>query len=168
MLPADSELYHASGAGLGYDGLNRMTNFSRGVLSSSSGSVLDTIASPSHSQSWALDAVGNQTRVVTDGVTQSKAHNQQNQTTSVSTPGASSTLAYDGNGSTTADEQGRHETYDAWGDLVSVAGPTGSVIESYRYDALGRRIVVRRRDRRRRTCTTPPPGKCWKNAKATW
>ena len=41
------ELYHASGAGNGYDGLNQLTNFSRGVLSQSqNGTMLDTIASP--------------------------------------------------------------------------------------------------------------------------
>ena len=59
------ELYHASGAGNGYNGLNQLTNFSRGVLSQS-GTMLDTIASPSHSQSYTMDAQGNFTNVTTE------------------------------------------------------------------------------------------------------
>jgi hypothetical protein len=51
------ELYHVSGAGNGYDGLNQLVAFSRGVLTAS-GSTLDTISSPSHSQSWRFDALG--------------------------------------------------------------------------------------------------------------
>jgi hypothetical protein len=35
--PAFGELYHASGAGLGYNNLNQMTDFARGVLSASGG-----------------------------------------------------------------------------------------------------------------------------------
>jgi hypothetical protein len=46
------EVYHASGAGFGYDNFNQLTAFSRGTLSASqSGGPLDTIAGPSHSQS---------------------------------------------------------------------------------------------------------------------
>ncbi len=61
------ELYHANGSGNGYDNLNRLTNFARGVLSAS-GSTLDTITSPSHSQSWSLDALGNCDRQKGSGV----------------------------------------------------------------------------------------------------
>src|SRR5437764_1497930 len=85
------ELYHKSGAGQGYDGLNQLLAFSRGQLSASvAGGPLDTITSPSHTQSWldangnpTLDAVGNWTSVTTDGVTQTRTHNQQNEITSI-------------------------------------------------------------------------------------
>jgi hypothetical protein len=91
---ADSELYHANGTTPGYDDLNRLTAFARGTLSASvTDSTLDTISSPATTQSWALDAVGNQTAVTTDGTTQSKSQNAQNQTTSVGGSG----LAYDAN-----------------------------------------------------------------------
>jgi hypothetical protein len=47
---AFGELYHASGAGNGYDQLNQLTAFSRRTLSASggTGTPLDSIASPSH------------------------------------------------------------------------------------------------------------------------
>ena len=50
-----SELYHANGSGNGYDQLNQLTNYARGTLNGSN----DTITTPSHSQSWAFDALGN-------------------------------------------------------------------------------------------------------------
>jgi hypothetical protein len=51
MNTSFGELYHPSGSSGSYDGLNQLTAFSRGVLSQS-GSMLDTISSPSHSQSY--------------------------------------------------------------------------------------------------------------------
>jgi RHS repeat-associated protein len=139
VTTADSELYHANGATPGYDGLNRLTTFSRGTLSAS-GSTLDTISSDSASttQSWTLDTLGNQQAVTTNGATQSKTQNAQNQTTSVGGAG----LTYDANGATTTDEQGRHWKYDAWGDPVSVNDASGNPIETDGFDALGRRITV--------------------------
>src|SRR5262249_36579957 len=54
------ELHHANGATAGYDLLNQLTDFRRGVLSdSNSDGVPDTVATVSRSQSWALDAEGN-------------------------------------------------------------------------------------------------------------
>ncbi len=59
-----SELYHANGSVNGYDPLNRLTSFTRGVLSNSvSGGPPDSVSFPAalagHSQSWSLDALGN-------------------------------------------------------------------------------------------------------------
>jgi len=143
VLTADSELYHANGASGGYDGLNRLTTFARGTLSTSSGGVmLDTISSPSTTQSWDLDALGNQLSVTTNGTTQTKDQNGQNQTTSVTTGGTTNDLTYDANGATTTDEDGRHWTYDAWGDPVTVTNSSGTLIETDAFDALGRRISV--------------------------
>jgi hypothetical protein len=49
------ELYHVSGSANGYDNLNQLIGFARGVLSQS-GSQLDTISNPSTTESWSLDA----------------------------------------------------------------------------------------------------------------
>jgi RHS repeat-associated protein len=129
------ELYHASGAGNGYDNLNQIQAFSRGVLSAS-GSVLDTISSPTHSQSWTYDALGNMSTVTTDSVPQARTFNQQNE---VLTAGTNS-LAFDSNGNTTTDDQGHNLIYDAWNRLVQVKSGT-NVLATYTYDALGHRVV---------------------------
>jgi hypothetical protein len=59
---ADSELYHANGAGesTSYDSLNRLTSFRRGTLSASggTGTPLDTVTTASATDNWTLDALG--------------------------------------------------------------------------------------------------------------
>jgi RHS repeat-associated protein len=135
---AFSELYHASGAGNGYDPLNQLVAFSRGTLSASptGGGVLDTVASPSHSQSWTLDVLGNWASLTTDGTTQTRTHNQQNEVTGV----GSNTLTFDNNGNLTTDETGKTMIYDAWNRLVQGKAPGGAILSSYGYDGLGRRV----------------------------
>ena len=128
VSPAFGELYHASGAGNGYDGLNQLTGFSRGVLSDTNADgVPDTVASPGHSQSWSLDALGNFSGVTTDGTTQTRTHNQQNEITSISGSGA---VSYDADGNLTADGSGKAFAYDAWNRLVRVTSG-GSTIAAY-------------------------------------
>jgi hypothetical protein len=73
---AFGELYHASCAGLGYNNLNQMTDFARGVLSSSGGGVLDTVASPTRTQDWSLDPLGNWASLTTNGTAQTRTTNQ--------------------------------------------------------------------------------------------
>jgi RHS repeat-associated protein len=134
---AFGELFHANGASNGYDSLNQLTAFARGTLSASvSGGVLDTVSSPSHSQSWSFDALGNWSSVTTDGTGQSRTYNQQNEVTAT----GSATLAFDGNGNTTTDDAGRALAYDAWNRLVQVKSGS-TVLASFAYDALGRRVV---------------------------
>src|SRR5262249_39014392 len=134
---AFGELYHASGSGNGYDGLHQLTAFSRGVLSSSGGnSILDMIAAPSHSQSYNMDGLGNFTSITTDGTPVTRTNNQQNETTAV----GSASLGYDKNGNTTTDDLGHTLTWDAWNRLVTIKSGT-TVLQTYAYDALGRRIV---------------------------
>jgi len=143
------ELYHKSGAGQGYDGLNQLLAFARGQLSASvAGGPLDTITSPSHTQSWldangnpTLDALGNWTGVTTDGVTQTRTANQQNEITSIS---GQTTPGYDGDGNTTKDQAGDTLVYDAWNELVQVKNGNNTVLAAYGYDALGRRITETR------------------------
>jgi RHS repeat-associated protein len=136
---AFGELYHASGAGNGYDGLNQLSAFSRGTLTASggAGTPLDTIAAPAHSQSWTLDALGNWASVTTDGTTQTRTANQQNGITAVS---GQTTPGYDSDGNLTTDEQNRTLVYDAWGRLVQVKNSAGQTLAAYAYDALGRRL----------------------------
>jgi len=130
------ELYHANGSSNGYDNLNRLTNFARGVLSAS-GSTLDTISSPSTTESWSLDALGNWSSVTLNGTAQNRTANQQNEITSISgltTPG------YDLNGNTTTDQAGNTFVYDAWNRLIAEKSGSSTLV-SFSYDALGREII---------------------------
>jgi RHS repeat-associated protein len=134
---AFGELYHTSGAGNGYDGLNQLSAFTRGVLSASQqGGPLDTVSSPSTTESWNYDAVGNWSSVTLNSNTTNRTHNQQNEVTAV----GSSNLAFDKNGNTTTDDQGHTLTYDAWNRLVTVKNGS-TTLEAYSYDGLGRRVT---------------------------
>ena len=138
------ELYHASGAGNGYDVLNQMTDFARGTLSSSNppNGPLDTIATPSITKNWNLDIVGNWNSVCTNptgtncsgGTLQSRTHNKQNEVTQV----GSAAPQFDNNGNTITDDNGNQLTFDAWNRLATVT-VTGIGTISYKYDALNRR-----------------------------
>jgi RHS repeat-associated protein len=135
---AFGELYHASGAGNGYDGLNQLSGFLRGVLSASQqNGPLDTITSPSTTENWSPDALGNFSSITTNGTTQTRTANQQNEITSI---GGATTPTYGTNGNLTTDELGQTYKYDAWNRLVQVKNSSGTVIASYAYDGLGRRI----------------------------
>ncbi len=125
---AMSELYS-------YDKLGQLSSFQRGTLNASKNGISGT---PSRSQSWTPDALGNFTTVTTNGTAQSRTANQQNEYTSIS---GSGTVSYDANGNTTADGTGNTYVYDAWNRLVSVQN-NGTTIASYHYDGLGRLIQV--------------------------
>jgi RHS repeat-associated protein len=132
------ELYHQSGAGYGYDALNQLTAFSRGVLSASQqNGPLDTVAAPVHSQSWTLDVMGNWSQFNSDSTSQTRGANRQNEITSIS---GQTTPTYDNNGNTTKDNSGRQFVYDAWNRIVKVKDQNGVLLGNYAYDALGRRI----------------------------
>jgi RHS repeat-associated protein len=107
--------------------------FARGTLNGSH----DTISSPSHSITWSLDALGNFSSTTTDGGSPvSNSFNKQNEETAA----GSSNLAYDSNGNLTTDDQGHTLVWDAWNRLVAVKNG-GTTLVSYKYDALGRKIV---------------------------
>ena len=128
---AMSELY-------GYDNLNQLTDFARGVLSdANSDGMLDSVASPSRTQTWSLDSLGNWSSLTINSTSQSRTHNAQNQVTGV----GSTSLSYDANGRMTTDESGRIFVYDAWNRLAAVRNTANSPIVGYSYDALGRRII---------------------------
>ena len=75
---------------------------------------------------------------MTDSTTQSRTTNLANEQTGI----GSLTLTYDNNGNTITDDQGHTLVYNAWNQLVEVKNSSGSLIESYTYDALGDRITM--------------------------
>ncbi len=123
---AMSELYQ-------YDNLQQLTSFARGTLNSGHTGIVGT---PSRSQSWSPDALGNFTSVTTNGTAQTRTANQQNEYTSIS---GSGTLSYDADGNLTADGAGNTYVYDAWNRLVAVKNGS-TTVASYVYDGLNLRI----------------------------
>jgi RHS repeat-associated protein len=102
-----------------YDNLNQLIGFSRG----------------SHTRSWDYDAQGNWQSVTTNGNTQTRSHNAQNEITGIS---GAVTPTYDANGNLTRDETGRQFVYNAWNRLVEVKDSGGNTLKSYAYDGLHR------------------------------
>ena len=143
VAPAQSELYHANSIAAGdnntaYDGLGQLTAFARGTLSASgkNGTVPDTVSTPSRTQSWNLDTLGNWSSLSTNSTTTNRTFNAQNQTATVNGvagPG------YDSNGNTTSDV-GQTFVFDAWNHLVAVKN-AGVTVAAYSYDALARRLT---------------------------
>ena len=66
-----------------------------------------------------------------------RAFNAQNQ---LITDG-SATLAFDADGNTTVDDQGRTLIFDAWNRLIGVNSTAGTLIASYSFDGTGRRVT---------------------------
>jgi RHS repeat-associated protein len=132
-----SELYHANGSANGYDQFNQISAFAVGTLSASggTGTPLDTIATPSTSESWSLDALGNWSSQTINGTRTSRTTNLQNEQTAV----GSASLTYDKNGNTTVDNLGHTLVYDAWNRLVAVKNG-GTTLAAYAFDGMGRRI----------------------------
>jgi RHS repeat-associated protein len=114
-----------------YDNIYRLTSYKVGTLSG------NTVPSPTTQSSWNLDPVGNWNSKTTDGATETRSHNNANEISAIN----STNLTHDPNGNLTADLTQAY-TYDEDNRLVqvSVLGSPSSVLGSYSYDALGRRI----------------------------
>jgi RHS repeat-associated protein len=125
---AMSELYT-------YDNVNQLSTFARGTLNSTKTGITGT---PSATQSWSPDALGNFNNVTTNGTQQTRTANQQNEITSIS---GQSNPAYDANGNMTADGTGNTYVYDAWNRLVAVKNGSNT-LASYSYDGLNRQISI--------------------------
>jgi RHS repeat-associated protein len=134
VLYRDNNQNSAFGELYTYDGLNQLSTFQRGTLNSTKTGL---IGSPSRSQSWTPDALGNFTSVTSDGNVQTRTSNMQNELTGM----GSSTLTYDSNGNQTTDENGNQFVYDAWNRLVTVKNSLGVTQETLGYDAIGHRIT---------------------------
>ena len=139
VSPVNSELYHANGSGSGYDALNRLTTFQRGTLNGTNDSI---VGSASKTQGWTLDAVGNWTAFnSSDTTNQTRTFNARNEIATITGGNAAATPTFDSNGNMTQDETGKKYVYDSWNRITKVEDAGGNVLESYSYDALGRRIV---------------------------
>ncbi len=108
-----------------YDSLNRLTSVTRGGASY---------------QSWNLDSQGNWSSFTSNGNTQTRTANAQNQITAIS--GTSATPTYDANGNMIADQNGDTLIYDAWNRLVEVKNSAGAVIAQYTYNAKGYAVTA--------------------------
>jgi RHS repeat-associated protein len=118
-----------------YGNLNQLTSFARGTLNANKNGISGT---PSRTQNWTPDALGNFTGVTTNGTAQTRTANQQNEYTSIS---GSGTITYDANGNTTADGSGNTFVYDAWNRLVAIKNGA-TTLASYSNDGLNRLIKV--------------------------
>ena len=117
-----------------YDNLDRLTNYEQGTLNSAHTAITGT---PTVSQSWTYDALGNQLAVTTNGIETSNTVNDQNQLTE----NGSSSLAYDKNGNMTTDQNGNTYVYNAWNQLVAVKNSSDTTIAGYTYNAAGERVT---------------------------
>ena len=122
-----SELYQ-------YDALNQLTAYQHGTLN---GTKTGIVGSPTDSQSWGLDALGNFTSVTTDGTAQTAPPTSKTRSHGISGAGA---VTYDANGNLTTDGSGNTYVYDAWNRLVAVKNG-GTTVAAYSYDGLGGRIT---------------------------
>jgi len=171
------ELYHANGSAGSYDpasprglrragGLDRLKDFRRGTLTASQqGGPLDTVATASRTQQWALDAVGNWGGFKSDAgdggtwdLEQTRDHNKANEiedgadqdsdAIEVTTGGAWVQPAYNLAGNMTTgpkpDSPATPQvcTYDAWNRLMTVSEGSGTptLVVTYSYDGRNRRI----------------------------
>jgi hypothetical protein len=150
--PADGRhgfYWHGAAAG-GYDSVDRLRQYQRGVLAEGGGSVVAAISLPNtdQSRSYDLDGLGNWRRtaytpVGDDEVLEIRQHNGLNQITRREIDDEKTTFAYDGvsgasNGNLVDDGQ-RLYTWDAFNRLLEVRRKSDSaLVGQYAYDAAGR------------------------------
>ena len=128
MIASLSEVYT-------YDSLNQLASYKLGTLN---GTKTDVTGSPTTSQSWDYDAVGNWDSITTNSTTQTRSANKQNEITAVS---GATTPTYDNNGNLTTDENNYRFVYDAWNKVVQVKNSSNVVIVTYGRDALHRHVT---------------------------
>ncbi len=132
-----SELY-------AYDKVYRVTSFKRGQLNGNK----DDIASPSRTQTWSLDPLGNWDNTVVDGTTETRTHNTVNELTARTIgEDAPISLTYDAAGNVTqdGDSNGDHKyTWDYRNRLIEVEEKQSgnwNTVGEYKYDAQSRRVL---------------------------
>ena len=104
-----------------YDDLNRLTSSTQGTLNGTDTAITGT---PTASQEWTYDALGNQTEVDTNGTTEDNSTNSQNELTSYN----GTSQSFDNDSNTLIDATtGNHYVYDAWNRLVSVTDGTNTI-----------------------------------------
>ena len=119
-----------------FNNVNEQTGYQEGPISGG------TIASPAHSQSLDLDALGNiNSNTVDGGTAQTRTVNAQSEYTAVS--GVTATPTYDNDGDMTTDSAGLQYVYSAWNLPVKVLNSAGTAtLETFENDGLGRRIAI--------------------------
>ncbi len=119
-----------------YDDLNQLASYKLGTLNVGK---TDVTGSPTNAQSWDYDATGNWDSITTNGTTQARGANKQNEITSVS---GATTPTYDNNGNLTKDENNYRFVWDAWNREVKIKNSSDTVIATNSFDALSRKVKV--------------------------
>ncbi len=119
-----------------YDDLNQLASYKLGTLNVGK---TDVTGSPTNAQSWDYDATGNWDSITTNGTTQTRGANKQNEITSVS---SATTPTYDNNGNLTKDENNYRFVWDAWNREVKIKNSSDTIIATNSYDALNRKVKV--------------------------
>jgi RHS repeat-associated protein/uncharacterized repeat protein (TIGR01451 family) len=115
-----------------YDPDYLLTNYAVGTL------VGTNVPLPNLEEAWALDPLGNWSGLVSNGVTEVRAHNAANQLTSIN---VTNVLAYDANGNLQQDPAYGY-AYDAENRLTRATRISDArIFGQYQYDALGRRVA---------------------------
>ena len=138
-----------------YDGENELATFERGTLNSTDTGITGTASA---TQNFTTDGVGNFTNVTTNGTSQTRTANAQNEITSIS---SATPPTYDANGNMTGDQNGNKLVYDALGP----ARNRQELQWHHPGDERVRRAEPASGRRRsaapRRTCTTRTRISCW-------
>jgi YD repeat-containing protein len=114
-----------------YDALDRLIDYQTGIMNDDY-----LISAPMCHVSYGLDALGNRTDVIENGVTTQYTINAMNAYTSIVGPGSNQILVYDDEGNMTSDGIHTYQ-YDINNRRISVDNGNSAV---YKYDALGRLI----------------------------
>ncbi len=114
-----------------YDALDRLIDYKTGIMNDDY-----QISAPMCHVSYGLDALGNRTDVIENGVTTQYTINTMNAYTSIVGPGSNQVLVYDDKGNMTSDGIHTYQ-YDINNRRISVDNGNSAV---YKYDALGRLI----------------------------
>ena len=114
----------------GYDALDRLTSFKQGEITTGV-----EIPNPLKQVQYNMDALGNRTTVITNGVTTNYTANNMNAYTAI-TGGQNMTPQYDDYGNMTSDGTHTYQ-YNYNNRLISV---DNGATATYKYDALNRRI----------------------------
>ena len=128
--------YTVHGQAYQYDGLHQINAFQRGIVSS------NTVPSPLASQAWTLSKAGDwnswATTVGMTTTTDTRTHNNIHALTARTAPASSQT--YDLNFNQTGDGVNYTFVYDANDQLQHATNTATTLVTTYQYDALGRRV----------------------------
>jgi hypothetical protein len=121
-----------------YDDLGQLTSFERGTLSDDN----TEIASPSESETWTYDSMGNhEVDSTTVGETTTNIYSTFNYENQITDMTGAASIAYDSDGNMVTDQSGLQYVYNAWSQVVNVENSEDTVLETYTYDGLGDHVT---------------------------